>query len=101
MHHGIEEEHVFPVLAKRMPAFRNELDLIGQHRQIHAGLVELRTYLEACRDKQREFRLDELKEIMDGFGDVLWSHLDDEVRELGAENMRKYWSLEEMKKLPM
>lgn len=29
---------------------------------------------------------------MDDFGSVLWAHLTDEVVELGAENMSKYWS---------
>jgi hypothetical protein len=48
-------------------------------------------------DLQRE----EVKQLMDGFGDVLWRHLDEEVRTLGAENMRRYWNLQEMAKLPM
>ena len=26
---------------------------------------------------------------------------DDEVKELGAENMRKYWSIAEMRRMPM
>lgn len=29
---------------------------------------------------------------MDTFGSVLWAHLNDEVVELGAESMRKFWS---------
>ena len=57
--------------------------------------------MERCRSGERELRLDELKDIMDGFGKVLWTHLDDEVRTLGAENMRKYWTLEEMNTMPM
>ena len=42
-----------------------------------------------------------MKKILDSFGAVLWQHLDDEVKELGAENMRKYWTLEEMRRMPM
>lgn len=45
--------------------------------------------------------MQEMKEIMDGFGMVLWEHLNDEVEQLGAENMRKYWALEEMRDIPM
>ncbi|CAG9941990.1 unnamed protein product [Clonostachys rosea f. rosea IK726] len=60
MHHGIEERHFFPMLARRMP-----------------------------------------EEKMETWGDVLWAHLDDEVKTLGAENMRKYWTLEEMRRMPM
>ena len=46
-------------------------------------------------------RLEELKEVMDGFGKVLWAHLDDEVKTLGAENMRKYWTIWEMNGMMM
>ncbi|KAF2631189.1 hypothetical protein BU25DRAFT_428909 [Macroventuria anomochaeta] len=101
MHHGIEERHIFPVLAKKMPAFKKELELLTQHKQIHAGLDKLTKYLDECNSGERELRLSELKEILDGFGKVLWQHLDDEVKELGAENMRKYWSKEEMVRMPM
>ncbi|KAI9836377.1 MAG: hypothetical protein M1819_001406 [Sarea resinae] len=101
LHHSIEEEHIFPILAKRMPAFRKELELLTQHKQIHVGLDKLELYLEQCRTGERELRLEEMKEIMDSFGKVLWEHLDDEVRELGAEEMRKYWTPAEMRRIPL
>lgn len=97
MHHSIEEEHVFPVLAERMPAFRQNVELVQQHWEIHAGLERMERYL---RDVEKEVDFEELKGIMDGFGKVLWDHLDDEVRELGAENMRHYYTLEEMGQFP-
>ncbi len=84
-----------------MPAFKKELDLLTQHKQIHKGLDKLSKYLNECSSGERELRLTELKEILDGFGDVLWLHLDDEVRELGAQNMRRFWSKEEMVRMPM
>lgn len=93
--------HIFPVLAKKMPAFKKELELLTQHKQIHSGLDKLTKYLDECSSGERELRLPELKGILDGFGKVLWQHLDDEVKELGAENMRKYWSKEEMVRMPM
>ena len=93
--------HIFPVLAKKQPAFKKELELLTQHKQIHKGLDKLTKYLDECGTGERELRLSELKEIMDAFGKVLWQHLDDEVKELGAENMRKYWTKEEMARLPM
>ncbi|KAL1655919.1 hypothetical protein SLS61_001482 [Didymella pomorum] len=93
--------HIFPVLAKKQPAFKKELELLTQHKQIHKGLDKLTKYLEECSTGERELRLSELKDIMDSFGKVLWQHLDDEVKELGAENMRKYWTKEEMARLPM
>ena len=101
MHHNIEEAYIFPILAKKMPAFRKELELLTQHKQIHAGLDNFQAYLEACVGGSRELTLGELKEIMDTFGEVLWTHLAEEVEQLGAENMRKFWTLDEMKCMPM
>jgi hemerythrin-like domain-containing protein len=96
MHHTIEEQYFFPPLAARMPAFAQNDHLISQHERIHEGLVRLEAYLDECRSGLRELRLPELKDVMDSFGEVLWAHLDDEVRMLGAENMRRYWSKEEV-----
>jgi hemerythrin-like domain-containing protein len=101
MHHTIEERHIFPVLAKKMPAFKKELELLSQHKQIHVGLEKFEDYLNKCRSGEHELRLEEMKVVMDGFGKVLWQHLDDEVKQLGAENMRTFWTLEEMRRMPM
>jgi len=101
IHHTIEEKHIFPILAKKMPAFRKELELLTQHKQIHDGLDKFEAYLAECRSGERELRFAELGKVMDGFGAVLWEHLDAEVHELRAENMRLYWTPEEMRRLPM
>ncbi|KAF5865088.1 hypothetical protein ETB97_005329 [Aspergillus alliaceus] len=100
-HHKVEEEHVFPVLARKMPEFRQKQTLLSQHKKIHRGLAELEEYLEKCRSGEEDLELAEMKRLMDAFGEVLWAHLDEEVRALQAENMRKYWTLEEMRSLPM
>lgn len=100
MHHGIEEEYVFPFLAKRMPAFRHELEMPTQHRAIHKGLTILSVYLDDCSCGKRELRLEELKDLMDSFGHILWTHLADEVEQLGAESMRKYWTVDEVQRMP-
>lgn len=100
-HHSIEEQHIFPVLAKKMPEFRKELELLTQHKKIHAGLEKLEEYLYKCRSGEEDLRREEVKRLMESFGAVLWQHLGEEVDTLGADNMRKYWSLEEMKHLPM
>ena len=101
VHHSIEEQHIFPVLAKKMPAFREELTLLTQHKEIHQGLDQFEAYLKRCNTGETDLKLDDLKGLMDGFKDVLWSHLDAEVKELEAENMRKYWTISEMKQMPM
>ena len=104
MHHGIEESYVFPILAKKMPEFRSgkgngAAELLRQHKEIHKGLETLQNYLCACKSGETELEMSVLKTKMEGWGTVLWTHLDQEVRTLGAENMRKYWSLDEMRGL--
>ena len=84
-----------------MPAFKKELELLTQHKEIHKGMDKLEAYVDECKTGKRELRMEEMKEIMDSFGKVLWAHLEDEVKQLAAENMRKYWSLEEVRRLPM
>ncbi|KAE9975380.1 hypothetical protein EG328_003219 [Venturia inaequalis] len=101
LHHNIEEQHIFPVLAKKMPVFRHNLQMRSQHKEIHVGLVKLQEYLEEVRSGEKELNLKELKVIMDSFGKVLWEHLNDEVEQLGAENMRTFWSVDEMRRMPM
>lgn len=98
---GAEEQHIYPILAQRIPAFRKELELLSQHKQLHAGLERLEAYLDEVKASKRDLRLDELKVIMDSFGSVLFAHLDDEVRQLGPEHLRKYYTLEEVRNLPM
>ena len=106
MHHSIEEAHIFPVLARKMPEFQggrggNAAELLRQHREIHKGMDGLEEYLNKCRSGESEFDLRVLKTQMDSWGEILWKHLDQEVKTLGAENMRKYWTLDEMRQMPM
>ncbi|KAK5078196.1 hypothetical protein LTR51_000383 [Lithohypha guttulata] len=96
IHHTIEERHIFPELAERMPGFKDDEILIHQHEQIHDGLEKVQDYLQACQSGEKELRMNELKDIMDSFGEVLWAHLDEEVRMLGAENIRQYWTKQEV-----
>lgn len=99
-HHTIEERLMFPVLAKRMPEFDiRRGDLIGQHKKIHKGLDGLQAYLEKVQSGEESLEAGVLKEKMKSWGEVLWEHLDEEVRTLGAENMAKYWTKEEVMQL--
>lgn len=106
VHHDIEETHIFPVLARKMPEFapgkgRGASELLRQHREIHKGMDGLEAYLTRCRLGDAELDLAELRAVMESWGPVLWTHLDQEVKTLAAENMRKYWTQEEMRRLPM
>lgn len=108
IHHNIEETYIFPILARRMPEFRTDgkggkgaAELLQQHREIHDGMEGMRKYLRACRDGEKELDMPTLKTQMENWGSVLWKHLDQEVETLGAENMRKYWTVEEIRRIPM
>jgi hemerythrin-like domain-containing protein len=101
-HHTIEERYFFPMLARRMPEFDPRRgDLIDQHRQIHEGLEVFEAYLRGCRSREHELDLAVLREKMESWGDILWTHLDQEVKTLGADNMRRYWSKDDMAQMNM
>ncbi|KAL4812716.1 hypothetical protein BDW67DRAFT_169622 [Aspergillus spinulosporus] len=105
-HHNIEEQYVFPHLALKMPEFRmgkgkNNAELLRQHKQIHTGLEGFREYLEKCLSGEEDLQLEVLKAKMESWKDVLWTHLDQEVKTLGAENMRRHWNKEEIGRIPM
>ncbi|KAK8081441.1 hypothetical protein PG996_000222 [Apiospora saccharicola] len=76
-------------------------ELLKQHRDIHKGMEMLEEYLTACRSGESDLDMRVLKTKLETWADVLWTHLDQEVKTLGAENMRKYWTQDEMKRLPM
>ncbi|KAK4237287.1 hypothetical protein C8A03DRAFT_16170 [Achaetomium macrosporum] len=117
MHHSIEETHLYPILARKMPEFRassppggrgkgkesrqEDCELIRQHKLIHDGMDQMAGYLRRCKNRECELELSVLKEKIDPWGDVLLKHLDQEVRDLGAENMRKHWTLQEMRAIPI
>lgn len=116
-HHGIEETYIFPVLARKMPEFqagsskagkgakggpnKKAAELLQQHKEIHRGMDEMEAYLRACRGGEADLEMSVLRAKMDSWGTVLWTHLDQEVRALGAENVRKYFTLEEVRRIPM
>ncbi|OAQ82450.1 hemerythrin HHE cation binding domain-containing protein [Purpureocillium lilacinum] len=101
-HHSIEETYFFPRLAARMPEFDPRSGpMVEQHAAIHAGLDDFEAYLRRCQRGDEEFDLAKLRDRMEGWGAVLWAHLDEEVRALGAENMRRYWTKDEIMRLRM
>ncbi|ROW12504.1 hypothetical protein VMCG_00031 [Cytospora schulzeri] len=106
-HHNIEESYIFPVLARKMPEFqsggkgRRAAELLQQHKDIHKGMDVMEEYLRRCRKGEVELEMAVLRAKMDTWGAVLWKHLDQEVETLGAENVRRYFSIEEVRRIPM
>jgi Hemerythrin HHE cation binding domain len=53
MHHTIEEAHIFPLLAKKVPSFAMDSDHIKEHALMHAQLEALQQYSQkVLRDLQ-------------------------------------------------
>jgi hypothetical protein len=84
-----------------MPAFANKDILVAQHKVIHSGLEKLESHAQSCLQGRTDLCWHEVKDILDSFGTTLWDHLDEEVRQLGAEETRKYWTAQEMTRMPM
>lgn len=89
-----------------MPEFRSgkgsgASELLQQHKAIHAGMDVFDEYLRKCRNGETELELRVMKEKMDSWGPVLMKHLDQEVKTLGAENMRRFWTIAEIRAMPI
>ncbi|KAL5523476.1 hypothetical protein ACEPAG_7649 [Sanghuangporus baumii] len=100
-HHTIEERFIFPELAKKMPSFAEDEQHRKSHEGIHDGLVRLSTLIREFREEPSTYSPQRMRECFDSFKDVLMRHLDEEVEDLRGENMKKYWTLEELDKIPM
>ncbi|KAJ7292915.1 hemerythrin HHE cation binding domain-containing protein [Mycena rebaudengoi] len=100
MHHTIEEAYVFPVLGERMPEFSTKPESsvhIDSHKAIHQGMEDLSTLVSKFKKEPATYSPTEMRGCLDGFREVLFNHLDQEVNDLKGENLRKYWtSLEEL-----
>src|ERR1700720_740167 len=97
-HHMIEERFLFPVLAKRMPQFKAEH--LEAHQGIHEGeyailsltlssgplfshllgLNRLKALLSKYESNSSSYSPAEMKACMDSWREVLFKHLDQEVR---------------------
>ncbi|KIM91817.1 hypothetical protein PILCRDRAFT_809782 [Piloderma croceum F 1598] len=98
-HHMIEERFIFPILGQRMPKFKAEH--LESHKGIHDGTDRLAVLLSKYRSKPASYSPTEMKECLDSWREVLFRHLDEEVADLQADNLRKYWTLQELARIPV
>jgi len=96
MHHMVEESSLFPMLAQRMPEFSQNEKHKTSHKQIHDGLDKLSALVKKWKKDTTTYSPSELLACLESFREVLFRHLDEEVSDIGGENMRKYWTLDEM-----
>jgi len=101
-HHNIEERYIFPILAEKMDVFKRAGQHIGEHRDIHRGLDAYGDYVAKANRDPSIYDGAKLRELMDAFYDVLFTHLDTEVETLRGENLRNaQWTLAELRRIPM
>ncbi|GAA5829613.1 hypothetical protein JCM11251_000223 [Rhodosporidiobolus azoricus] len=98
-HHGIEERYIFPVLAKRMPQFAEEHQ--EEHDTIHEGMHQLELLISRFRAEPSTYSPAELQKNLTSWGPILFYHLNAEVESLKPDVLRRYWTLDEVKRLPM
>lgn len=97
MHHTIEERYMFPQLAKRIPAFKEEH--IKSHKGIHDGIMTLyssvfsqdpeifidpgleglNSLLSKVGQNPSLYSPSEMRACLDSFKEVLFVHMDEEV----------------------
>ncbi|TBU45900.1 hypothetical protein BD309DRAFT_955141 [Dichomitus squalens] len=99
VHHTIEERRFFPILAKRMEAFRDDEVHLKSHQAIHHGVEALQKLVRKWQDEPSTYDPKAMRDCLDSWREVLFNHLDQEVKDLSGENMKKYWTLEELEQL--
>jgi hypothetical protein len=72
----------------------------AEHKAIDAGLDQYVAYLEVVRRKTRAYDPAQLRAIMDGFREVLFTHMAHELESLHAATLQQHWTLEEVRKFP-
>ncbi|TFK21981.1 hypothetical protein FA15DRAFT_672025 [Coprinopsis marcescibilis] len=100
-HHTYEERNFFPSLAEKMPQFSqaDKGDHLQSHQAIHEGLDKLESLADNWSKNPTEYSPAEMKACLDGFREVLFRHLNQEVSDLRGENLQKYFSVEEIEAL--
>ncbi|GAA6001126.1 hypothetical protein JCM10207_007424 [Rhodosporidiobolus poonsookiae] len=96
-HHGFEERNMFPFLAKRMPQFAEPHQ--EEHDAIHAGLQQLEVLISKYRASPTSYSSTEFRTSLASWGPVLFYHLDAEVQSLSGDVLRRYWTLEDLRRL--
>ncbi|KAG5636307.1 hypothetical protein H0H81_008478 [Sphagnurus paluster] len=83
-HHNSEEEVVFPFLNQKMD-FTGEAE---QHKVIHENLDRILAMIAEANGDHSKFDAAKLKALMAEFKGPLFTHLDEEIEHISADNLR-------------
>ena len=82
-----EEKFWFPECEKRLPgSMRVNME---QHHAFHGGLEALEIYFNQVQTDPSVYEGGKVTDMLDQFGSIFLQHLNDEIRTLEPENMRK------------
>ncbi|ORY87456.1 hypothetical protein BCR35DRAFT_38995 [Leucosporidium creatinivorum] len=92
---------IFLILAQKMPEFEHETSgaHVEEHEAIHEGMGRYSAYLAKCKSSPSSFNAEEFRKILQSWGPILFYHLDAEVISLSHANLRRYYTLAEVKEL--
>lgn len=82
IHHTNEETDFFPAIEELAGAKGIMEANVEQHHEFDAGLKELKAFIDDVQGGKRKYDGAEVVRIIDGFGQVLISHLADEIQTL-------------------
>lgn len=74
---------------------------LQQHEAIHTNLVAYVNYINKVKTNHSVYSSEEFRSLLSALGPGLFQHLDQEVQTLKGENLRLYFTLEEIKKIPL
>ncbi|KAG0649507.1 hypothetical protein D0Z07_4568 [Hyphodiscus hymeniophilus] len=79
MHHETEEDVAFPLLEEMigLPGFMEKN--VEQHKAFGPGMEEFDGYVKSCEQGKETFDGVKVRQIIDGFGEILTQHLTDEI----------------------
>ncbi len=102
LHHRIEEAHIFPLLAKRLPQFADNAAHKKEHEVMHKCLTDLEGYARYVQDDMSSWSLSKAKVLVDRLEGALFPHLEAEEESLKAESLRKAgFTVEELRRFQM
>ena len=88
MHHGIEEAHIFPVLAKKLPQFKKSGEHSAEHDVMHKALGDLEGYAAYVQDDPEAWKLDKAKALCTRLEKALFPHLAAEEESIKGSSMK-------------
>ncbi|PPQ63997.1 hypothetical protein CVT24_009426 [Panaeolus cyanescens] len=101
LHHNLEERYIFPSLGEYLPQFSKSVNgaHLQSHHDIHEGLESLGSLVKKWSKDPSHYSPNEMRQCLDGFREVLFHHLDEEVRDLQGENLMKYMTLQDVNRI--